>query len=53
MAVAAAAGALWAAGLGTAANYGAAAATAAQMKFFEILDFWLRKFWSEIGPNGT
>ena len=30
-----------------------AAAMVAQIEFFEILNLWLRKCWSEIGPNGA
>ena len=52
-AVAAAAGALWAAGLGTAAREPPLRQRRPhKLKIFEILNFWLRKFWSEIGPNG-
>ena len=52
-AVAAAAGALRAAGFGTAVR-GPPPLRRRPHKFkiFEILIFWLRKFWSEIGPNG-
>ena len=51
VAVAAAAGALRAAGLRTAAIEGPRRGGDGRTNF-EILNVWLRKFWSEIGPNG-
>ena len=53
-AVAATAGTLWAAGLGTVARGPLPRRRRPHKLFsFEILNLWLRKFWSEIGPNGA
>ena len=53
-AVAAAAGALRAAGLGTAARGPPLRRRRPHnLKIFEILNVWLRKFWPEISPNGV